>query len=138
MSFHFQDTRRTLPKEAAERKERKRERSSGTRLGLNDPRRRFLRRVSTQSAKLTGAFIISVDKAYTHLVNGTMSPFLVVYEAAGVKKGKMKEDEVKEERRKVERRWRRIFRIVKIDRRREGNRTLFLIQERLEPVGNPG
>ena len=35
-----------------------------------------LRRVSTQSAKLTGAFIISVDKAYTHLVNGTMSPFL--------------------------------------------------------------
>lgn len=53
---------------------------------MNDPRRRLLRRVSAQSAKLTGAFIISVDKAYTHLVNGTMSPFLGEDAAAGAKK----------------------------------------------------
>lgn len=67
-------------KEAGRRKGKKKKKKKKKRwnpvIGLNDPRRRPRRRVGAQSAKLTGAFIISVDKAYTHLVNGTMSPFL--------------------------------------------------------------
>lgn len=73
-------SRRTPSKEAGRRKGKKKKKKKKKRwnpvIGLNDPRRRPRRRVGAQSAKLTGAFIISVDKAYTHLVNGTMSPFL--------------------------------------------------------------
>lgn len=47
-------------------------------------------RVCAQSAKLTGAFIISVDKAYTHLVNGTMSPPPREDEAPAEEKGRRK------------------------------------------------